>query len=525
MADRPAPQPPQNRDLVFCHQCENEWYRDEHGLTCPECQGDFTEIIEPNSDPREDPLHLPSDPQPPPPRHPLGDHNPWQDAPDPDEEDIDGLRYEEVGPGRYRVTGSVNRTFNSRQELEQAQGGTGLLGMIGNAIGGFIGGGQQQQQGEHYHQPPQSPRSPSLRPDGSQRRASSTPGSPRTSGTTFRTINGPGGFHMQIMTSTHGTINGQPLHPRNANGPQPFQNQPDDLNEMMAQMLMNIGIHPGHMHGHPPHPAMGGPPGMARGFPPGFGGPMFPGGAQGHDDGMPRQPGFAAGGAFFPFNLLGGILGGANGQMGDAVYTQEALDRIVTQLMEQHQTGNAPGPASEAAIKSLPTRKITESDMGADGKADCSICMDSVSLDDEVTVLPCSHWFHGECVKAWLSEHDTCPHCRQGIMPKESTGADTQRPRDPSQPPLHDTLSPEYQRRPSQQMPGGFPTFARQGSGDGSRQNPWTVPDSPTMNRHNSTGGSRRASSSGRQGSSSGGMFARMRDTFGSGGGSGSGHT
>ena len=33
------------RDLVFCHECENEWFRDEGGLTCPDCRSDFTEIV------------------------------------------------------------------------------------------------------------------------------------------------------------------------------------------------------------------------------------------------------------------------------------------------------------------------------------------------------------------------------------------------------------------------------------------------------------------------------------------------
>ena len=47
-------QQPQQRELVFCHQCENEWYRDEHGIICPECHGDFTEIIEGDHDTHED---------------------------------------------------------------------------------------------------------------------------------------------------------------------------------------------------------------------------------------------------------------------------------------------------------------------------------------------------------------------------------------------------------------------------------------------------------------------------------------
>jgi hypothetical protein len=33
------------RDMVFCHECENEWFRDEGGLTCPDCHSDFTEIV------------------------------------------------------------------------------------------------------------------------------------------------------------------------------------------------------------------------------------------------------------------------------------------------------------------------------------------------------------------------------------------------------------------------------------------------------------------------------------------------
>jgi predicted amidophosphoribosyltransferase len=43
--------PPQNqrsaahRDMMFCHECADEWYRDEQGLTCPECGSDFTEIV------------------------------------------------------------------------------------------------------------------------------------------------------------------------------------------------------------------------------------------------------------------------------------------------------------------------------------------------------------------------------------------------------------------------------------------------------------------------------------------------
>ena len=125
-----------------------------------------------------------------------------------------------------------------------------------------------------------------------------------------------------------------------------------------------------------------------------------------------------------------------NGAHGDAVFSDEALDRIITQMMEQTNTNSAPGPASTAAIAALPKKKADKSMMGQDGKAECSVCMDAVEVGDEVTILPCNHWFHGECVGAWLKEHDTCPHCRQGIMPKDGPQeADT--PRSPGQAPRH----------------------------------------------------------------------------------------
>lgn len=48
-----GPQPPQRhldtsqgREVVFCHACQNEWYRDEQPtLECPRCHGEITEIV------------------------------------------------------------------------------------------------------------------------------------------------------------------------------------------------------------------------------------------------------------------------------------------------------------------------------------------------------------------------------------------------------------------------------------------------------------------------------------------------
>jgi Zn finger protein HypA/HybF involved in hydrogenase expression len=31
--------------MMFCHECHDEWYRDERGIICPECGSEFTEIV------------------------------------------------------------------------------------------------------------------------------------------------------------------------------------------------------------------------------------------------------------------------------------------------------------------------------------------------------------------------------------------------------------------------------------------------------------------------------------------------
>lgn len=115
-----------------------------------------------------------------------------------------------------------------------------------------------------------------------------------------------------------------------------------------------------------------------------------------------------------PLSILANLLSMGD-RHGDAVYSQEELDRVISQLIDQNANGNAPPPAAESAIKSLPKKKVDQEMLGPDHKAECSICMDNVELGTEVAVLPCKHWFHYSCIEAWLSQHNTCPHCRRGI--------------------------------------------------------------------------------------------------------------
>ncbi|EMD32653.1 hypothetical protein CERSUDRAFT_118680 [Gelatoporia subvermispora B] len=135
-----------------------------------------------------------------------------------------------------------------------------------------------------------------------------------------------------------------------------------------------------------------------------------------------RQPG----GDDFP-GLLGGLFGpppGAeNGRWGDYALNQEALDQIITQIMEQSNP-NAPVPATEAIMEKLPRKTLTEGSEFLD--RDCAVCKDQFKLDVEdpeeriVVTLPCSHPFHQSCIMPWLKTSGTCPVCRYQLIPQPS---------------------------------------------------------------------------------------------------------
>ncbi|KAK0704851.1 hypothetical protein B0H67DRAFT_649252 [Lasiosphaeris hirsuta] len=121
----------------------------------------------------------------------------------------------------------------------------------------------------------------------------------------------------------------------------------------------------------------------------------------------------------FMASLLSSLFNPGAAVLGDAAYTQEAFDRIISQLRDQSNPGGAP-PASKTAIEKLEVRELDEEMMAGETTTRCVICVDEMTKGDKASVLPCSHFFHGECVTPWLKQHNTCPVCRRPI--EEETG-------------------------------------------------------------------------------------------------------
>ncbi|KAI8363058.1 hypothetical protein B0O80DRAFT_420865 [Mortierella sp. GBAus27b] len=105
------------------------------------------------------------------------------------------------------------------------------------------------------------------------------------------------------------------------------------------------------------------------------------------------------------------------GNLGDYVFSQSALDNIITQLMDAETRRDGPVAASDEVIESIPRHTLTQDEL--DAKTECSVCKDEFAKDDQCLQLKCKHIFHNDCIKPWLKTSGTCPTCRYAVVPQE----------------------------------------------------------------------------------------------------------
>ncbi|PGH06230.1 hypothetical protein AJ80_08199 [Polytolypa hystricis UAMH7299] len=398
-------------ERVFCHECGNTWPRAEHGLDCPDCHSEFVEILEDSAG------STPSIP-------PLDDNDQDHDH-DHDSRPAGAPNF----PPFLSFINSGPQSSRPQHEYEESRGGVTR---------------------HHYRSD-----------DGRFTYTSTTIRSPRAG--TLPGADNPNQFTndplLPLLQNFNSILRGithdfhDPSNPNQNQNQNPFpQNRFD--HDFDAEFLRPRDATRPQQAGNPID--------NINHFLSLFNTPMPQ-----HGPGPEGQRGPRVYHAANPIDLLTQML--SMGRHGDAVYSQEELDRVISELIDQNMNGTAPGPASENAIQSLPKKKMDATLMGSDGKAECSICMDSVEIGYEVTVLPCTHWFHEACIGAWLREHDTCPHCRRGIM-QDQQSRDNQ------------------QQQQQQQQQQGSTSNPSAGGGRGSRADPIIIDRSyePQHNNGNS---------------------------------------
>ncbi|KAI0898538.1 hypothetical protein F4806DRAFT_364443 [Annulohypoxylon nitens] len=348
------------RDVVFCHRCRNEWYMDEHpdSLDCPRCHNDVTEIIEVNNDPRDS-----DDDQSSPDLDHFRRHHRHHTNFDSDDEDEDPEESVFHGPGGFfshqTIYRSPERHNTGNSPRAAPENADQIIRRFTELLGDIGGPNMRSGPDTLFSSPPQR--------------------------VTFQRFSGPGftGGMSSITISSTGRTRTDPNQG-------PTMGRDGSFRRILGDIMG------GDM----------GPPQVARDG----SSPANQNGSDGNGNGNGRQQDFS----LALSQLIASLI---NPQMvhGDAVYSQEALDRIITNLMDSNPQSNAPAPASDESIAALPRKKLDEAMLGPELKGECTICIDEMAAGDEAVVLPCRHWFHEQCVTLWLKQHNTCPICRAPI--------------------------------------------------------------------------------------------------------------
>ncbi|KAJ5550529.1 hypothetical protein N7535_001528 [Penicillium sp. DV-2018c] len=331
------------------------------GLTCPHCESEFTEIIE---IPPETPSEASASPQPDSSSAPRP--NPWRDHNPWEQEES----YPSQGSG---ISGNASPPYSSFRTYRSPDGRFSFSSAT------FEAGTSSGQRNTDAN-----PMVPMMMHSFDAILQGLMEPNPRTyRGYGEESLDPHSSTAPDWLQDDHLTGHHPGLPPRNTNGPQLINRNPMTITEIMDAIRVDLGT-----------------PSMRRG-------------RGGRGTTAPN-----------PLSILSAILN--MDRNGDAVYSQEELDRVITQLIEQ--TGgvsSAPPPASRTAIQSLPKKKLDREMLGGESKAECTICLENVELGTEVTVLPCTHWFHFSCIEAWLTQNNTCPHCRRGIDSNMGRGEGT----------------------------------------------------------------------------------------------------
>ncbi|CAE5965848.1 unnamed protein product [Arabidopsis arenosa] len=86
-------------------------------------------------------------------------------------------------------------------------------------------------------------------------------------------------------------------------------------------------------------------------------------------------------------------------------------DAILGQMFDNETGIRGNPPAAKSVIQDLPVVELTVEELNK-GNIVCAVCKDEMVVEEKVRRLPCSHFYHGDCIMPWLGIRNTCPVCR-----------------------------------------------------------------------------------------------------------------
>lgn len=92
----------------------------------------------------------------------------------------------------------------------------------------------------------------------------------------------------------------------------------------------------------------------------------------------------------------------------------------VTPTLEEYEVEPLMRQHSDLKLRNSPKKQTSierEQSCSVIDCDNCVICLCEFDLEDNVTVLPCKHIYHKECIEPWLvNKSSLCPICKQSIF-------------------------------------------------------------------------------------------------------------
>lgn len=107
----------------------------------------------------------------------------------------------------------------------------------------------------------------------------------------------------------------------------------------------------------------------------------------------------------------------------DSTATDEQIEKLPVFVMEKGETRSVGEIFGSMGVGEK--IRIADDENGAEEVyTECAICLSDFEAGDEITLLPCGHFFHlTGCVREWLRNHArTCPTCRADICDEATSG-------------------------------------------------------------------------------------------------------
>lgn len=146
------------------------------------------------------------------------------------------------------------------------------------------------------------------------------------------------------------------------------------------------------------------------------------------------------------------------------------FDRLIEQLTQNDRCGPPPAPTS--SIDAMPTVRVNRDNIRSN--PNCPVCTEPFELGTNVREMPCKHIFHSDCIVPWLTQHNSCPICRQPLSTEEPAANEQEQPaaNEQEQPAANGQEQPAYngQQEPRSTTRGSAPVDASTSAIESTRQ-------------------------------------------------------